>query len=176
MNTLELSARAEWAEVLPPVLPPVLPISTARTRSLFFTTRQFFLRVFPSPEVQNNLSLSVNMADALKAEGNKAFTEKNFDEAMYVTRFSCLLYYLLTRCSEKFTQAIEIEPQNHVLYSNRSGAYASKKDFDQALEDANKTTEIKPNWAKGWSRKGSALHGTGDLGMSELSWYTPKMC
>lgn len=39
------------------------------------------------------------------------------------------------------------------------------KNFDKALEDANKTTEIKPDWAKGWGRKGAALHGTGDLGM-----------
>ena len=31
------------------------------------------------------------------------------------------------------------------------------------MEDANKTTEIKPDWAKGWGRKGAALHGTGDL-------------
>ena len=50
-----------------------------------------------------------------------------------------------------------------MLYSNRSGAYASLKQFDKALEDANKTTEIKPDWAKGWGRKGAALHGTGDL-------------
>ena len=65
---------------------------------------------------------------------------------------------------EKFSQAIELEPTNHVLYSNRSGAYASLKNFDKALEDANKTTELKPDWAKGWGRKGAALHGTGDLG------------
>lgn len=50
-----------------------------------------------------------------------------------------------------------------MLYSNRSGAYASLKDWQKALEDANKTTEIKPDWAKGWGRKGTALHGTGDL-------------
>lgn len=116
------------------------------------------------------------MAEALKAEGNKAFAEKKFDEAMYVTDFSCLVCCLLlccflTRSSDKFTQAIELEPQNHVLYSNRSGAYASKKEFDKALEDANKTTQIKPDWAKGWGRKGSALHGTGDLGTFELSGY-----
>jgi len=50
-----------------------------------------------------------------------------------------------------------------VLYSNRSGAYASLKDWQKALDDANKTTEIKPDWAKGWGRKGTALHGNGDL-------------
>lgn len=65
---------------------------------------------------------------------------------------------------EKFSKAIEIEPSNHVLYSNRSGAYASLKDWEHSLEDALKTTEIKPDWSKGWSRKGGALHGGGDLG------------
>ena len=38
------------------------------------------------------------------------------------------------------------------------------KNYEQALEDANKTTELKPDWAKGYGRKGAALHGTGDLG------------
>ncbi|KAK5129909.1 hypothetical protein LTR08_002710 [Meristemomyces frigidus] len=86
------------------------------------------------------------MADALKAEGNKLFAAKDFQGA-----------------AEKFGQAIEADPSNHVLYSNRSGAYASLKQFDKALEDANKTTEIKPDWAKGWGRKGAAQHGVGDL-------------
>lgn len=86
------------------------------------------------------------MADALKAEGNKLFAEKKFAESI-----------------EKFSQAIELDPSNHVLYSNRSGAYASLRDYAKALADANKTTEIKPDWAKGWGRKGTALHGEGDL-------------
>ncbi len=105
------------------------------------------------------------MADALKAEGNKAFAEKKFDEAVYVPSMTADLVFvlLLKSPSEKFSQAIELEPANHVLYSNRSGAYASLKDFDKALADANKTTEIKPDWAKGWGRKGAALHGTNDL-------------
>lgn len=38
------------------------------------------------------------------------------------------------------------------------------KDYSRALEDANKVTEIKPDWAKGWTRKGTALHGQGNLG------------
>jgi stress-induced-phosphoprotein 1 len=63
----------------------------------------------------------------------------------------------------KFGEAIEADPSNHVLYSNRSGAYASLKQWPKALDDATKTTEIKPDWSKGWGRKGAALHGTGDL-------------
>jgi tetratricopeptide (TPR) repeat protein len=69
----------------------------------------------------------------------------------------------LTIHSKHFTEAIEIEPTNHILYSNRSAAYASKRDYQHALEDATKTTELKPDWAKGWGRKGAALHGLGDL-------------
>ncbi|CAG9989776.1 unnamed protein product [Clonostachys byssicola] len=85
-------------------------------------------------------------ADELKALGNKAIAEKNFDEAI-----------------DKFTQAIALQPENHILYSNRSAAYASKKEWDNALQDAEKTTQIKPDWAKGYGRKGAALHGKGDL-------------
>jgi stress-induced-phosphoprotein 1 len=86
------------------------------------------------------------MADKLKAEGNKAFAAKDFEKAISL-----------------FTQAIDLDPTNHVLYSNRSGSYASLKDYDGALKDAIKTTELKPDWAKGFSRKGAALHGQGDL-------------
>ncbi|SZF01835.1 unnamed protein product [Blumeria hordei] len=86
------------------------------------------------------------MADELKALGNKAIAEKNFDEAII-----------------KFTEAIAIEPENHILYSNRSAAYASKKDYENALSDAEKVTEIHPEWAKGWGRVGAAKHGAGDL-------------
>jgi stress-induced-phosphoprotein 1 len=81
---------------------------------------------------------------------------------------------MLTAHSEKFTQAIELDPSNHVLYSNRSGAYASLKDWSKALEDASKTTEIKPDWAKGWGRKGTALHGEGDLGKANCSRDTGR--
>lgn len=62
-------------------------------------------------------------------------------------------------------QAIELDPSNHVLYSNRSASYASIKDFNKALEDANKCVELSPGWSKGYGRKGAALHGLGDLGI-----------
>jgi stress-induced-phosphoprotein 1 len=37
---------------------------------------------------------------------------------------------------DAFTKAIELNPSDHVFYSNRSGAYASLQDYDSALEDA----------------------------------------
>lgn len=65
--------------------------------------------------------------------------------------------------SEKFTQAIAIEPQNHILYSNRSAVYSAQSEYQNALEDAEKATSIKPDWSKGHLRKGVAYRGLGDL-------------
>ncbi|RIA82220.1 putative heat shock protein 70-interacting protein [Glomus cerebriforme] len=85
-------------------------------------------------------------AEEFKSQGNEAFSAKQYDKAI-----------------DLFTKAIELDPSNHVLYSNRSACYASLKQYDKALEDANKTIELKNTWAKGYSRKGAALHGLGKL-------------
>ncbi|RLU23036.1 hypothetical protein DMN91_005314 [Ooceraea biroi] len=76
----------------------------------------------------------------LKEKGNAALQEGKFKEA--------IKYY---------TDAITLDGDNHVLYSNRSAAYAKGEKYEQALEDAEKTVTLKPDWAKGYSRKGSAL-------------------
>lgn len=115
------------------------------------------------------------MADALKAEGNKAFSAKDYPTAMYV-HYPAVMHreieretdreremQRLTGNSDKFTQAIAIESSNHILYSNRSAVYSSQGDYQKALDDATKATEIKPDWSKGYVRKGAALRGQGDL-------------
>ncbi|KAJ3289375.1 hypothetical protein HK104_007507 [Borealophlyctis nickersoniae] len=84
-------------------------------------------------------------AETLKAQGNKAFSSGDFNNAI-----------------DYFSQAIGLDPSNHVLYSNRSAAYASLKDYQKALEDAEKTVQLKSDWAKGYSRKGAALYGLGN--------------
>ncbi|CAG8891694.1 unnamed protein product [Penicillium salamii] len=86
------------------------------------------------------------MADALKAEGNKAFSAKDYPTAI-----------------EKFSEALAIEPQNHILFSNRSAVYSAQHEYQKALEDAEKAIEIKPDWSKGHARKGAAQRGLGDL-------------
>jgi stress-induced-phosphoprotein 1 len=85
-------------------------------------------------------------ADEFKQQGNTAFSAGKFPEAI-----------------DLFSQAISLDPTNHVLYSNRSAAYASLKDYTSAVNDANETVRLKPDWAKGYSRKGAALHGLNQL-------------
>ncbi|KAG2151832.1 chaperone [Suillus cothurnatus] len=84
------------------------------------------------------------MADvnALKDQGNKAFSAKDYDKAI-----------------ELFTAAIAIDPSNHVLFSNRSAAKAGKKQWATALEDAEQCIKLNQSWSKGYARKGAALHG-----------------
>ncbi|XP_023246002.1 stress-induced-phosphoprotein 1 isoform X2 [Copidosoma floridanum] len=88
----------------------------------------------------------MDQVNVLKDKGNKALQENKFDEAI-----------------QFYTQAIDLDKSNHVLYSNRSAAYAKAGKYSQALEDADKTVTLKPDWAKGYSRKGSALAYLGRL-------------
>lgn len=64
--------------------------------------------------------------NALKDQGNKAFSAKDYDKAI-----------------ELFTAAIAIDPSNHVLFSNRSAAKAGKKQWAGALEDAEQVCTIR---------------------------------
>jgi stress-induced-phosphoprotein 1 len=81
------------------------------------------------------------MADAWKAKGNAALSAGNAQEAV-----------------ECYTKAIELNPNDHVFFSNRSAAYLSMDDAEHALEDAEACIKVKGDWAKGYSRKGAALH------------------
>jgi stress-induced-phosphoprotein 1 len=86
-------------------------------------------------------------AEEYKAQGNKHFAAKEFTEAI-----------------EAFTKAIEASPEpNHVLYSNRSGSYASLKNFKNALEDAEECVKINGSWAKGYNRVAAAHYGLGNF-------------
>ena len=53
-----------------------------------------------------------------------------------------------TQAIDQFTAAIELNRNNYTLYSNRSAAYIRLGRYAEALEDAKKTLELKPDWPK----------------------------
>eukprot|EP00322_Chrysochromulina_rotalis_P018573 CAMPEP_0115859474 /NCGR_PEP_ID=MMETSP0287-20121206/16633_1 /TAXON_ID=412157 /ORGANISM="Chrysochromulina rotalis, Strain UIO044" /LENGTH=389 /DNA_ID=CAMNT_0003313773 /DNA_START=12 /DNA_END=1181 /DNA_ORIENTATION=+ len=92
-------------------------------------------------------------AEAAKAAGNAAFKAQDYDAAV-----------------KAFTEAIEADPTNHVLFSNRSGAHAAKAQFKEALLDANECIKLKGDWAKGHSRRGAAYFGLKNLPSAQASY------
>lgn len=48
-----------------------------------------------------------------------------------------------------YTEGIKLtKTDQHVLFSNRSAAYAANGDYQQAIEDAQQCIDINPSWSK----------------------------
>lgn len=93
-------------------------------------------------EEDHALEEALEQAERLKSEGNVAFKENRHLDAIRL-----------------YSQAIELDPENAVYYSNRSAAYLAQGDSrGKALKDAERCIELKPDWAKGYSRKAAAEH------------------
>ncbi|KAL8064113.1 hypothetical protein ABFS82_01G070000 [Erythranthe guttata] len=82
------------------------------------------------------------MDSGAMTKGNAAFAAGNYSDAV-----------------RHFTDGINSSPNNHVLYSNRSAAYAGLNRFSEAISDAQKTVELRPVWSKGYSRLAAAHMG-----------------
>jgi len=63
--------------------------------------------------------------------GNKAFQNKNFEEAI-----------------KHYNAALEIDPRNHILFSNRCSAYLSLEKFELAIQDADTSISLNQKWGK----------------------------
>ncbi|KAI4460102.1 tpr repeat containing protein [Holotrichia oblita] len=85
--------------------------------------------------------------EELKDLGNQAVKNQKFAEAV--------LHY---------SYAIKLDPNNYILYSNRSYAYLKMLHFYSALEDANKTIQLNPTGPKGYFRKGEVEYATKHYG------------
>lgn len=92
------------------------------------------------PELQSVADRAA--AEGVKAQGNAAFAAGKLEEAVAL-----------------FTRCIELDGGNAIYHSNRAAAHAGLKDHKAAARDARRATELKPGWAKAWSRLGAAYFG-----------------
>lgn len=67
-------------------------------------------------------------------------------------------------------QALEYEPNNAKVYTNRSGAYAELGFYDEALADANKAISINPDSAVAYNNRGYAYQLMGDVRSAALEY------
>ncbi|XP_010476198.1 PREDICTED: hsp70-Hsp90 organizing protein 1-like [Camelina sativa] len=93
------------------------------------------------------------MAEESKAKGNASFSSGDFTSAIL-----------------HFTEAINLSPTDHVLYSNRSAAHASLHHYADALSDANETIKLKPYWPEGYSRLGAAHLGLNQFDLAVTAY------
>ena len=86
----------------------------------------------------------MSQADRYKSQGNAALAAGNYSDAI-----------------ELYTKAIGLEPSEPVYFSNRAAAYAALKRWQSALDDSQEVVTLKPDWVKGWIRRGAAFTGLG---------------
>eukprot|EP01084_Bolivina_argentea_P224665 379847_1 len=79
--------------------------------------------------------MSIKVADKLKNEGNKLFTQQKYQQSIL-----------------KYDEAIKSNPHNAIYYANRSAARSGLLQFKQAANDAKRSIELDPCYAKGYSR------------------------
>ncbi|CAD2214084.1 stress-inducible protein STI1 [Angomonas deanei] len=87
--------------------------------------------------------------DEFKSKGNDAFKAKKYKEAI-----------------DWYTKAIEVDPNCEAagaLYSNRAASWQGLNEFEKAAGDAECCIKVRPDWLKGYFRKGVALQSLGRI-------------
>lgn len=88
--------------------------------------------------------LTAGMAETYKQEGNAAFKEHNYPEAI-----------------AKYSAAININPANAIYWSNRAFCHLKMENFGLAIEDATAGIEADKKYVKSYYRRGAAYLGMG---------------
>mmetsp|Transcript_70813 Transcript_70813/g.124989 ORF Transcript_70813/g.124989 Transcript_70813/m.124989 type:complete len:500 (+) Transcript_70813:25-1524(+) len=85
-----------------------------------------------------------------KAKGGAAFKDGNLAEAI-----SC------------YSECIELDPEDHIHWSNRAACRQKLGHFEEALSDATKCVQLNTEFVKGWARVGAANIGLGNFEAAE---------
>jgi len=86
----------------------------------------------------------IEEAEVKKGEGNTLLRESKTEEAI-----------------EKYTEAINLNPNNAIYYANRAAAYTTLRRHDKAIEDCKRAVIVDPKYSKAYSRMGLAYFSLG---------------
>ena len=87
----------------------------------------------------------LSQAELALQQGNFLMTLRQIDKAI-----------------ERYSHAIELNPNYTYAYSNRGIAYGEKGDYNRAIEDFNTVIKMNPDDAEVYNRRGSAYGNKGD--------------
>ena len=69
----------------------------------------------------------------------------------------------INKAIERYSHAIELNPNHTHAYNNRGIAYENMGDFDRAIEDFDTAIRLNPNYAIAYNNRGAAYHDKGDI-------------
>jgi len=98
------------------------------------------------------MSSEKKSAEEYKGLGNEAFAKKDFKVAI-----------------ECYTKAIQLEPTNHIFFSNRSASHSGLQEWDQAIKDSKECIRLKPEFIKGYYRLATAQMETKSYDAAEAT-------
>ncbi|XP_048192126.1 LON peptidase N-terminal domain and RING finger protein 3 isoform X2 [Perognathus longimembris pacificus] len=98
--------------------------------------RGLLMKFFPGPV----------RASQLREEGNRLYREQQVEAALL-----------------KYNEAVSLDPDDHLLYSNRSLINFTLKSHEDALHDAEKACQLRPRGFKAHFRKAQALVNLGKV-------------
>jgi tetratricopeptide (TPR) repeat protein len=94
-------------------------------------------------------------AERWKEKGNEEFKKGNMQQAI-----------------EYYTYATEMDPKNHIFFTNRAAAYAHMQKWEKSLRDAQKSIDLNPSWDKGHWRIGNAYMAMENYAEAEKAFKT----
>ncbi|XP_077198783.1 E3 ubiquitin-protein ligase TTC3 [Paroedura picta] len=87
----------------------------------------------------------IKKSNDMKKRGNEEFAKENFEIAV-----------------ASYTKAVELWPENHLLYGNRALCFLRMGQYKKALGDGKRSIILKPSWPKGHYRFCDALSLLGE--------------